>query len=132
MPTEGTSAVILLNSSSFLFLLLGLISRNHLHVNQRKRLKGTQLVVSIIIWCRVGKGRCEIWVREESMKGNGHKICWEKTPSALGHSMPDPAGVGSGLNLFPWAPCTSKHNPLGQSADIPLPSYVYFTFQIVL
>ena len=104
VPTEGTSDVILLNSSFFLFLLLGLISRNHLHVvNQRKRLKGTQLVVSMIVWCRAAKGRCGIWVREESMKGNGHKLSWEKTPNVLGHSMPDPASVGSGLNLFLWA-----------------------------
>lgn len=39
VPTEGTSAVILLDSSSFLFLLLGLISRNHLHVESEERLK---------------------------------------------------------------------------------------------
>lgn len=41
-----------------------------------------------------------------------------KTPNVLGHSMPDPASVGSGLNLFPWALCISKHNPLGQPANI--------------
>lgn len=88
-------------------LFLFLVSASWAHLKKsparesEERLKGTQLVVSMIMWCRAGKGRCEIWVREESMKGNGRKICWEKTPSALGHSVPDPAGVGSGLKLFP-------------------------------
>ena len=122
------------SNTTKLFLFLVSASWAHLKKSLARESEKTEgyTVVSMIVWCRAAKGRCGIWVREESMKGNGHKISWEKTPNVLGHSMPDPASMRSGLNLFLWALCTSKHNLLGQPANISLPLYVHFTLCKVL